>query len=87
VFHASSGTTVEIEETDSEAVRWDMAWNALIKRREYRGGITSSSPYSPIGISFTSMVITPQWQFLVLPGIISVEENNGIPRFLQKVDS
>ena len=45
--------------------RSELANVLITKRGEYRGGITSSRPYVPVGISFTPMVITPPWRFLV----------------------
>ena len=51
------GTTNEREELDLREVSWDTTSNVLIKREEYRCGITSSSSYAPVGISSTSTAI------------------------------
>ena len=56
----------------------------LIKRGDYRGDITSSSPYAPLDISFTcngSTVTVPRH---VESHDVGVEEYGGIPHFIQK---
>ena len=47
------GNDIEREEIDLREVSGNMASNVLIKRGEYCGGITPSSPYALIGMSFT----------------------------------